>query len=324
MKKLLSFLLVFVLVMSMAAPTLAVVPGEDTVAGSNGLTLQDHYSADHYDISTYLNGDTIYVITILDNRQIQLATSEIGSDDVYSLCTTLEALNSDIDMDATVQQLVNNQDLIKSIIQFSSTNTGLLTKSNVSFLSVDNSNNVQPYSYSKSDYNALINEIKAVHGEKHSDYNWSGISSNYYNGVYFKYKQNLTYEMTYRGGISFLVGSTLGELVAAFTAKFPLVNAVAKGISTALNIVNAVNTILVSSGIIASYYGSAVYCRYVMINDGGPYYSCYKTTDYEGWVEAGVPSSAYLANEGTSYSPLKSIFDSYTVQRERAYENYSS
>lgn len=313
--RVLSMMLVTVLVAQLCMP-LAFAATSDY-----DLVLLDQYEADHYEMAAYQQGDTFYVITVLDNGDIELAFAEkeqlartlwIGSQDVMPTAQF-----------APVKIGADNLNFARTVIDYGEQHQAQSEVVDIEVYPTSATNGIQAYGgKGTDDYNSLIRQLEDIHGPEHVDYDWTGMWANVVGGLTYNYKEILDYDMIYRDSFSFSVGTTLGGLIATVAAFIPGLSVPMAIISGVLGVAALYNTVLEHSGVLASYYGSAVYCRYVLVEGRGPYYECFKTTDYNGWVEEGNYYSAALEDIGTRYSSTQEIFESYTMQRVRAFENY--
>ena len=191
-----------------------------------------------------------------------------------------------------------------------------------------NVGNIQPETASPNgmipaDRDALVAQMQAIHGPEYISRNWTGMVSNVVDGIVYEYKEDLHYGINYRNSVAYSVGMTLGSVIAKILSAIPVLSVPMAVIANVLDIAAATNTVLTTAGVIASYYGSAVYSRYVLVQHGGPYFESYKTIYYDGWVKEGYPGSAELVTDQEVYVPTQQLFEDYTLQRQRAYENYS-
>lgn len=284
--------------------------------------LLDVFIADHYKMAAYTDDDTAWVFTVFDDGSIEVASSPIdGSGIVRSVWLSTE------DLSYTSQR--GGKEIFEDLAYFQAVKEYSLDNIDMSEEMIVTQVNRSPESQrgmavttsGTDDYNALMAQLEAIHGPQHYDYNWTGMSSQLYNGYTLNYKEILTYGMTYRDSYYFSQGMTLGGIVAGLVGLFVL-SVPMWIIATVLGVAAYYNTYLDHSGYLAAYYGDAVYYRYVLVNGSGPYYECSKITYYDGWVEEGMYNSARLVDGGTIYTPTSQIFGSYTMQRTRALENY--
>lgn len=317
-KKIISVVLTLSLILSNLASVSAASPNLP-----DDLILLDEFSTNYYKMASYRNDNNVYVITVMNDGNIELAFAEsncaarslwMNTQDLYPVMCKSNSIDTEMSL--------NNNNFVTAVINYGISNQEKGSLVNVTV--VDNSeSSIQLRGKNTDDYDSLIAQLEDIHGPEYDEKNWTGKTSDKFNGLTFNYKETLIYGMTFRDTFAFTVGTSLGGIVATILAFHPSLSAPIGIIGLVLGVAGLSSAILDHSGTLASYYGSAVYNRYVMVEGGGPYYECYKTTDYNGWVEAGNYNSARLEDLGTRYSATKEIFNSYKMQRDRAYENYT-
>lgn len=313
--RIVSALLVIVMGVSLVIPAAATTP----LLG-NGPVLLDRYQAEHYEMAAYREDDMFYVITVLDDGSIELAFAE-KEQSARSLWLTQQ------DVMPITHLAVDNLDFVRSVIDYGMQHQSQSEVVKVEFrpalesqMSVTSS--IQTMGVGTDGYNTLMNQLQAIHGPERYDYNWTGIAYHIVGNLTYNYKENLTLSMRYNDSFKFNMGTSLGSIVASILARITGVGLLSI-IADVLGVIALGSTILDHSGAIASYNGGAVYSRYVMVQGGGPYYQCSKSTAYRGWVEEGNYGSAKLEDLGTYYSATQEIFESYDKQRNMAYANYT-
>lgn len=322
MKKLVSSIVVFCMFFSCTGFAYAESPNECPNAywGYNGKTIEiDKFTTDTYAMASFYDGNLVYVITVWLNGDIEFSWAPVGG----AVSSTKFSLN-DINITDTSDSLdfISNETFINSAKEYglkSSNESTVIYELSESSL-VNTSGNITITGMEISDYNALIAQMEELHGEEYTMENWT--SSNVVGGLSYDYKENLNYDMVYRDSVRYTRNMTLGSLITTLLATIPGISAPMSIIAAVLGVSAAENAYLVDDGQIASYYGAAVYTRFVLVDNSGPYYECYHTIDYDGWIKVGAPGSAELLETGDYYNPSQSMFDSAVLQRQRATENY--
>lgn len=291
--------------------------------GYDGETVQiDEFVAEHYVMKSFYDGEIVYVITVLENSETEFAWAPVGGV-VRSL--TLNANNVVFSDDIGTMALLSNDTFVESVKDYclSHVAESTVVYERVETVAIQNPESVEIDAMVEADYNALMAQMKDIHGSEHVLYNWTGMVSNIVGGLAFEYKENLDYEMNYRNSVAYSAGMTLGQLVAKVLSLIPQISVPMNVIARVLQVTAATNTILNATGQIASYYGSAVYNRFVLVEGGGPYFESFWVTDYDGWINVGDARSAVLVETGSYYNPTQELFENYVLQRERANENYN-
>lgn len=285
------------------------------------LILLDEYITPHYEMAAYQANDIFYVITTQDNGDIELAFAEKGHS-ARSLWIKQQDIWPSNDLKTTTLT-IKDFGFIKKVIDY-----GLQHQNESKFVDVKVVSqppfNANLEATETDDYKSLMNQLEKIHGPEHSNYDWTGMSSNTVDGLTYNYKQRLDLDMTYRDRFSFNMGTSLGSLVATILGLYSGLAVPMMILGSVLGVAGTATAILDHAGVIASYYGSAMYSRYVLVEGGGPYYTCYKTIYYNGWIEEGNYNSATLDEIGTKYSDTEQVFESYIIQREKARESYES
>lgn len=328
MKKLISMVLALSMIFSLCTVAYAAEPAvmdDDGFWGYNGQTvLIDEFSTDAYTIKSFYDGDIVYVVTVLANGETEFVWAPIGGT-VRTITFMPNNVNYSGDADA-LRRLSDNAFVSAAkayALSHVAESTIVDVEVSTEMVGNDFTEGVAPAQMDQSDYDALMDQLVDIHGEEHAGYDWTGMVSNTVGGLTYEYKENLDLAMNYRNSVAYSAGMTLGAVVASILSKIPGVGAPLAVIAKVLEVGAAVNTYLYATGKIASYYGAAIYGRYVMVEGGGPYFECFRTVDYDGWVDEGKPETATLVETAETYSMPKEIYESYVTQRERATENYN-
>ena len=279
----------------------------------------DEFITDEYAMRSFYDGEIVYVITVLRNGEIEFAWATIGGS-VYSHTFYDRTIAENF---YKIADFFENDDAIKELKTYSLNH---LSENALIYEEVEPYNPIENEinGMVQSDYNALMSQIKNIHGSEHVGKNWTGMVSNKYQGLTYAYKEDLDYGLNYRDSAAYSAGMTLGAVVARLLSKIPQVSVPMRVIAEVLEVASAVNTVIDSSGQIASYYGYAVYDRYVLIEGGGPYLQCFRNVDYDGWINVGDSDSAVLVETADEYNPDQSIFEDYVQQRQIATSNYNN
>lgn len=264
----------------------------------------------------------MYYITFQNDGNIEFVHTN-SSPSIFSFWFTVEDIDyCKIDeFSVSDINIPENAVFINNIIEYSLSNiTNENIVENVSTCESD----INPYSMRHLDideYNALINQLEALHGTEYNSYKWHAQET--YSGKTITYLESLDYDMVYRDSAEFSAGISLSQL-AAKIFKLTKIDVALGVLSDALGISSAASTIINRSGSVAAYFGSATYLRYVNVNNKGPYYQGHKIAEYVGYVEAGRYNYARLQEKSTIYSgTTELIFENYQRQRTIALENYS-
>lgn len=284
---------------------------------ANEIVKTDSYQTPYYEMATYQSNDTVYVIAALNSGEIHFATAKKGSDDVQSMWLDRDDLAAYSESSSIASNSINNA-VANAVINYSVDNASKMEAAKVHM-----NPGVQTMAYSSRDENAILDELESTYGSEHTAYNWTGMTSQTYQGNRYNYKENLTHTIEYRDSIWFERGAYLADIVAALTAALPGVRVVTGTIAIVLNITATEYSQALDEGSIASYYSNTLYYRYVLVNNGGPYFECTKDVTNDCWILEGDSSSVQLDELATIYSTAEDIFESYTRQREIAYANYA-
>ncbi len=318
MKKVICFAVVFVLAFSCVAyaapaPSTASISrpaANRDVATKENPVLLDTLETAHYAISAFFDGEFTYCITILDNGDVEFSWAGVECG-VGKAVTSLKELS--FKTNTPLLDAIGNKAFLSETKAWGESQmiTTHSTLENDGYIARGANPN---YIYQ------LTNQLSAIHGSTHTGYYWAG--AEYYNGLRFSYLEDLDYGIEYRGDLPFFLTTTLGDIATQVMAFFPTAGITLHGLSLLFNVVDSVNTQLKANGTISYYYGDAIYNRYVKIEDGGPYYQCFKTVYYDGWVLTGDINKVELEETGDMYNPTEDIFYSKDMQRVRAYANY--
>lgn len=318
-KRILCVLLAMCIIVFNASPAFAME--EDNLEER---ILIDNYSTECYEISVYRQGDILYAITLLSNGQVEVVTAKPGKGirSLWFNVTNIEGVKRD----------ATNKPFVDAVIEYSikEEKKSILVECRRGGMENLSAEEVMPEAIAANnghdaDYNALILKLRVLYGPEHVNFNWAGITSQPYEGLVYNYKENLTYDMVYRNYMAYSAGMSLGSIVLGFLSIIGH-SAPLSTLATLLGIPAYGASITLDDGVIACYGGDVVYCRYVMIEGGGPYYQCYKTTEYNGWVKRTEDTGEIkveLEHVGLRYSVTAEIFDDYAWQRTLAYENYT-
>ncbi len=316
MKNFISVLLALSIILTFPGSAYAADFGPDYGLISAPPMLLEEYSTDKAQVSLFCSGETYFTITVIDDERIELAFTETDGA-VRSLWFTVgdlqhPASSANFSADAEI-----NNSFVTAVIEYGQNHIEESRPVSVAATGVCELQ-TEVMAAPSSDLEKLGDELYALYGSKHTDYNWTGKASISYNGNTYYFKENLDYYIVDSGrSYPFALGTTLGSLVLGLGSGATL-----KVIATVLGVIGATDTVITRGGSLLRYNGNVLYHRYVMINGKGPYDQCYKSIEYTGWAEAGVYNTAKLQETGTSYTPTELVFNSYTMQRDRAYANY--
>lgn len=329
MKKFISMFLTLAMIFSFCTVTYAAEPAvtdDNNYWGYNGQTvLIDEFTTDAYTIKSFYDGEIVYVVTVLANGETEFVWAPIGG-----TVRTITFMPNEVGLNNGTDALssLSDSNFVSAAKAYALSHAAESTIVNVEISTVmeegDFTEDIVPAKMNQDDYDALMEQLEDIHGEEHDWFNWTGIMSHTVDGLTFEYKENLDLVMNYRNSVAYSAGMTLGSVVASILAHIPGVGAPLAVIAKVLEVAAAVNTYLYATGQIASYYGAAIYERYVMVEGSGPYFECFRTIDYDGWVDEGKPESATLVETAEVYSMPEEIYESYEMQRERAAENYNN
>ena len=283
--------------------------------GYNGSTvLIDEYSCEQYDMKAYYDGEIVYVISVYNDGEVNFVWAPIHGT-VRSI--TFDSQELSVNTVETAQSI--NRTFAETAKAYSLANAN---ESKIIDITAPETS-ISPNAYVQSDYNYLMSQVQNRFGSEYTWYDWTGMSSQNYNGLTFQYKENLSYELMYRDSYAFSQGMRIAEFYASLLAEIPSLETPFSVIEDILGAFADINDYLLESGVIANYYGSAVYSRYVLIGGGGPYYQCYQTVDYDGWSAENDGENPTFVVYDPYYNPTQAVFNSYTMQRTNALNSYN-
>ena len=321
MKKIICVVLIFSMLLTCFASA-AYDPSATEMVGKWGYTpggdpvLIDSYEAEHFAISVYYDGDTVYSITIMDNGDVDFAWAG-GNTVPGNVITTLDDLNVVVDQGDL--DIISDNAFIDAVKDFGVEHVeNAISTMEITFEEPSASTTA----YNQSDYNTLMSQMRGIHGYEYTNRNWTSLAYEHYNGLMFSYKEDLDYGLVYRGDLGFDTSTTFGQLCSLMFSVFAEMSTPVGVLATLLDVANAVNSYLTASGRISYYYGDAIYNRYVLIENGGPYDQSFHNIYYDGWTVRGGINKLELVETGNVYRPTQDIFNSHTAQRARAYANY--
>lgn len=300
--------------------------------GYNGETvLIDEYEAGFYSMAAYYDGEIIYVITVLSDGQIEFAWAPL-----YGTAQSLWFTADDVatNTDGIIRAQGSGSEFMIKIKEYALDNLNNSNTVGVTSVNLTNSevqhmrvsvNTANDYT-DRDDYKALMDDLEDIYGLPYSGRNWTGFSG-ISSGEYYEFKEELDYEMVYRDGFAFTAVTTIGGLIAAILALYPGLTVAMTVISLALGTASSADVIIGRTGVLASFGGTVAFNRSVFINrEPDPYFTCGKGIYYNGWVEEGRWGYAQLEELDTVYGPAvggsKEMFESYELQKERAYYVY--
>ena len=323
MKKIICIVLLFSMLLTCFAsaayepPTTEMVDKWGYIPGGDPVLIES-YEAEHYAISAYYDGSVVYCITIMDTGDVDFAWSD--NDGVSgNVMTTLDELNIKSRSDNLT--LISSEKFIAAVKNFGMK----FAERNVEPSKVLSSARIDTITNStrQTDLEILTGQLWNVHGNEYSGRNWTSLAYEHYNGLMFSYKEDLYYGLEERSIAEYVRGATLGEVAAIVMGATPAAVAVLSGLSFALGIAEEINTVLLENGVVSHYYGDAIYSRYVLIENSGPYYQCSHVMYYNGWINYGESGTDRLVTFDTErYFPSEDVFESKSQQRLSAYWNY--
>ena len=263
-----------------------------------------------------------YSITLESSDKIEFASSEIGGI-VNSVWMTLDDMGT-IVLEGDFLSLIHDNVFLQKVKDYGTTQ---ISQGNAEVFCVDVVSFTDEVSYPVPldlNYGALRDKLEAIHGEAHTMEEWQAAENKY--GLKFEYVENL--DLPIRTSRQFTVsdGMSLGSLATSIAGVFPLAYAtILSKLSILLGVAAFASTLLQSTKIM-TYTCEATYERMVLINGKGPYHEAWRQVYYIGLVEMGNDSAPELvkSEQEDFYDPPSRIFESYVIQRERAYENYKN
>lgn len=321
MRKLISMVLLFSMLLTCFAsaayepPTTEMVDKWGYIPGGDPVLI-DSYEAEHFAISVYYDGNTVYSITVMDNGDVDFAWAG-GNTVPGNVITSLDDLN--ITAEPGDLNLVSNNAFIDAVKEFG---VDYIDRTVSTMEIVLEEPTVSTNAFNQSDYNTLMSQMRGIHGYEYTNRNWTSLAYEHYNGLMFSYKEDLDYGLVYRGDLGFDTSTTFGEVCSVLFDLFSEMSTPVAVLAFLLSVANETTSYLTSNGIISYYYGDAIYNRYVLIENGGPYDQCFHNIYYDGWTVHGGNNKIELIETDDIYRPTEDIFNSYTAQRARAYANY--
>ena len=316
-KKFRKFAALILAVAMLTTSSFAIIPGEDAM--QPGMISLGEYSTDTFRMAFFQDGNQFYTISLLNDGRIEFVTMEIDGQ-VTSLWLAVQDVA--VPPAGNILSLMDDENFIDAVMAYSSVRASQAAPVNVT---VAERGDVQPSSL---DLDYLLNEMAAIHGSQHTWANWTSFNTYSEGGLTYQFKEDLMYGMQYRQNFGYETGSTISSLASfLFSASsflqaqytLAMLNSV---LADVFMVVDTINYFLDRAGVISTYYGDASYTRYVMVENGGPYYETYKLHEYVGWVDQNNREAPLLDERLVTYQHTEAIFESYELQRQRAYENY--
>lgn len=310
-KKLVCLLLVVCFVFSNVSFAFAAIP-----ESTQKRVLIDTFETEYYEMAAYYEGETVYVITLFNDGRIELAYAQKDSDVRTLWFDTESVIGTERE-----KSVIADPTFAADIISYGVEHAFESEVASISFSSESSPSR----GYVVAEKNQLLNIVyNNYYGEPHTNFDWLGMSSQTVDGLTYSYKENLTVGMNYRNTADFAAGTTLGAIAAGIITYYggPIAIAV---LAQLLGVANDATTIVSWLGRLSQYYGSMVCNHFVLINGGGPYFQCYHTVDYNGWVHVDEEDGSKdykIEVVDNRYSHGRSVFLDYLTQRSRAYENY--
>lgn len=313
--KMLSGFLAATLIANCASAT--VFAAESSMNISDSVVCWDKYSTESFEMAMFNLDNRIYVVTMQNDGKVEVASSELdGEGLVNSLWFTLE------DVGWTNEEIptLDDMNFVNSVINFGEKN---MEESSTVVVEQTTVSNKVAMREETDEYDYLMSQLEDIYGPPYLSNDWTGVSPEIIDGLTVSYNEWLNYDMTYQDGFEFSAGTSLGSFVTGVASilkkSVPL-----SIIATVLGVPSMAATILDHAGLLAHYTGSVEYNRYVNINNGGPYFDCFKWIEYRGWVEEGNYYSGVLEEISTKYSYTELVFEDYERQRDLALSNYGA
>ena len=321
MKKTIKTSIVSLLLVALLLPNFTVVAGATN--GNNSAVRLDDYVTSHYAVALFQEDESFFSVTVERGNHVEFSITQADTP-IYSVWTTLEQLGDEfVGKDHSL--LIDDSYFIDAVYTFGQqqVQSGNATVGNIEFIPYDPSAPV-PHSVDLAILRGLVEDI---HGQRYDMEDWTGFGDEDKYGLTFSYLETLDIEEDIGGVFTISDGLSLGAAASKFAARF-LVNAATAltVLGVVLGVASAVTSLILDKADIFYYDYAVTYARDVLIDGAGPYWHGAHQYYYTGYINMTDTNPPYLLETApdTYFPEPENIFNSYVIQRERAYENYQN